>query len=414
MPSRVLIPSWLHPLLVLLDGIIADVHLPEFPVEFVQLAAERVRGVALGVVEGRVQLPGHVEGVEVNPAIVVRAIPREDEAQGVEFPGEGVLDLRVDVLELSPVGGVGSGLDRVLDRGGEGVALPLRDRPRRHQGPEVGPGLLLKPFGLRIEGRLPELVDDLVELPMRCRSDAEVALVGFVREPFDGALRADGIKLLLRPARGALLASLVADIGEQLLRLPGERALGLAPEGIRENVALAGVQEAEFPEGDLEAVEFVPGRGRAHVGMVSALELLAEGGLPSGEEELRVDLLLGALPVGLLDDRDLDLRLLGVELGLKAPGQLDGDLKGLGVVVLHRAPVDFEGARVELGVDDAVVPEGRAVPFPELPGVELDDEVAVDLLHLPHAAVPSFPVCPAIIGPGAGGPLTTPRGAFRL
>ena len=35
-------------------------------------------------------------------------------------------------------------------------------------------------------------------------------------------------------------------------------------------------------------------------------------------------------------------------------------------------------------------PDGELILLHKLPGVELDDEVAVDLLHLSHAAVPSF------------------------
>ena len=140
-----------------------------------------------------------------------------------------------------------------------------------------------------------------------------------------------------------------------------------------------------------------------HALVVGARDLSPEGVLPSGDHLLRVHfLLLGGL-VGLLDDRDLDLGLLRVKLRLEAPGQLHGLLHAARVVVLHRAPVDVQDAGIELGVDDAVLAEGRALILPELPGVELDDEVAVDLLHLSHAAVPSF-LCVGVTIPREGRP----------
>ena len=148
-----------------------------------------------------------------------------------------------------------------------------------------------------------------------------------------------------------------------------------------------------------------------HVLVVGARDLPPEGVLPSGDHLLRVHfLLLGGL-VGLLDDRDLDLGLLGVKLRLEAPGQLHGLLHAARVVVLHRAPVDVQDAGVELGVDDAVLAEGRALILPELPGVELDDEVAVDLLHLSHTAAPSCCSVPCHHQTEGGLPLDdAPRG----
>ena len=210
----------------------------------------------------------------------------------------------------------------------------------------------------------------------------------------------------MRHLRAAVPTKLVAHIGEELLRLLGERPRGI-PEGVREDVAVFPIQEAQVAEGDLVAVELMRCRALVHVLIVGALDLPPEDGLPSGDHLLGVDfLLLGGL-VGLLDDRDLDLGLLGVELRLEAPGQLHGLLHAARVVVLHRAPVDVQDAGVELGVDDAILAEGRPLVLPELPGVELDDEVAVDLLHLSHAAVPSF-LCVGVTVPGEGRPGSCP------
>ena len=148
-------------------------------------------------------------------------------------------------------------------------------------------------------------------------------------------------------------------------------------------------------------------RALVHVLIVGVLDLSPEDGLPSGDHLLGVDFLFLGGFVGLLDDRDLDLGFLGVELRLEAPSQLHGLLHAARVVVLHRAPVDVQDAGVELGVDDAILAEGRPLVLPELPGVELDDEVAVDLLHLSHAAVPSF-LRVGVTVPGEGRPGSCP------
>ena len=324
------------------------------------------------------------------------------------------LELRVEVLEGRPLRRVGLGGAGLLDRGGEGCALALCDRPRRRQRPEIGPGLVLKPSGLRAGPGVPEIRDEAVELPVRLCADAELRLVRFVRQPLKGAPRTNRVELLLRHLREVVAAKLVAHIGEELLRLLGERPRGL-PEGVREDVAVFPIQKAQVAERGLVAVKLMCRRALVHVLVVGARDLSPEGVLPSGDHLLRVHfLLLGGL-VRLLDERDLDLGLLGVELRLKPTGQLHGLLNAVRVVVLHRAPVDLERPRVELRVDDAVLAEGRALPFPKLPVVELDDEVAVDLLHLSHTAAPSCCSVPCHHQTEGGlSPSMTPRGAFRL
>ena len=316
------------------------------------------------------------------------------------------LEIRVKVLEGRPLRRSRPGLDRVLNGCGEGLPLSLRDDLDSRQRPEIGPGLCADPVGLDAALSVSDTVDEPIERPEGFLPSPEISPVGLVRQPLEGALLTNRVELLLRHLRAAVPTKLVAHIGEELLRLLGERPRGL-PEGVREDVAVFPIQEAQVAEGDLVAVKLMRCRALVHVLIVGARDLPPEDVLPSGDHLLRVDFfLLGGL-VGLLDDRDLDLGLLGVELRLETPGQLHGLLHAARVVVLHRAPVDVQVAGVELGVDDAILAEGRPLVLPELPGVELDDEVAVDLLHLSHAAVPSF-LCVGVTVPGEGRPGSCP------
>ena len=56
------------------------------------------------VIQGRVQLPGRVEDVEIEPTIIVRAVLRQRQPQGVDLRRLPVpLELRVKVLEGRPL-----------------------------------------------------------------------------------------------------------------------------------------------------------------------------------------------------------------------------------------------------------------------------------------------------------------------
>ena len=99
-------PSFFHRLPVLLDRIVAPVHLRQlsdpFPERLPQ--GERRNAVRVQAVQDGVQLPGPVEDVEVDPAIVGRAIRRQRQPQGVELRRLPVpLELRVKVLEGRPL-----------------------------------------------------------------------------------------------------------------------------------------------------------------------------------------------------------------------------------------------------------------------------------------------------------------------
>ena len=129
-------------------------------------------------------------------------------------------------------------------------------------------------------------------------------------------------------------------------------------------------------------------RPLVYVGIAVTVDLPLERAFFS-REQLRGVVLL---PVDLDDDFDLDLVLVvhGIALRLKAARQLDRLLDGLRVVVLHRAPVDVEDARVELRVNDAEVPERGSFMLALLAVVETDDEITVNVLHLSHgSAAPS-------------------------
>ena len=88
---------------------------------------------------------------------------------------------------------------------------------------------------------------------MRPRTDAELRLVRFIRQPLKGAPRTNRVKLLLRHLREAAATKLVAHIGEQLLRPPRERARP-RPEGVRENEAVLPSQKAQVAERGFVAV----------------------------------------------------------------------------------------------------------------------------------------------------------------
>lgn len=156
-------------------------------------------------------------------------------------------------------------------------------------------------------------------------------------------------------------------------------------------------------------MELVRRRFGVDVGVVLALDLGLKLLLPPGDHELRLDFLLGALGVA-LHDHGADGRLFGeVRLGLQAPGLFHGDLDAVGVGVLHRVAVEVDVPGVLLGVDDAEAPEVGVVAL--LAVVETDDQEAVDLLNLSHAAV----FLSALPSSGRVGRLpATPRRAFRL
>ncbi|MPN62813.1 hypothetical protein SDC9_210566 [bioreactor metagenome] len=125
-----------------------------------------------------------------------------------------------------------------------------------------------------------------------------------------------------------------------------------------------------------------------HVGVVAVVDLLLELGLPPGDHELRLDRLLVGGLVRFGDEGEGGLLVGEVLLGVQAPGLFDCHVQRVGVLVFQSAPVNVKVPGIELGVDDAVGAQLLIVPL--LPVVELHDEVAVDLLHLSHAAVPSF------------------------
>ena len=101
---------------------------------------------------------------------------------------------------------------------------------------------------------------------------------------------------------------------------------------------------------------------------------------------------------------------------LRAPGRLHWPLRARRTPSTRRpqAPTRCRQSRTSTSCRCAIpsrpcciLAEGRPLVLPELSGVELDDEVAVDLLHLSHAAVPSF-LCVGVTVPGEGRPGSCP------
>ena len=144
-------------------------------------------------------------------------------------------------------------------------------------------------------------------------------------------------------------------------------------------------------QGLLEAVELVRRRLRVHLGVELALDLGLELRLPSLDEHLREDLLLGEGVVPVDDDGVAGRRVVDVPLRVQAPGLFDRDLEGVRVVVLHLAPVEVQVPGVDLRVDDPEGPEAGVLRL--LPLIEADDEVAVDFLDLSHGLLllPALP-----------------------
>ena len=161
----------------------------------------------------------------------------------------------------------------------------------------------------------------------------------------------------------------------------------------------------------LEAVKLVRGGARVGVGVVLALDLRGKAARPALDQGGGLHRLLGIALIRFHGGGVGGRLVRDVLLGLQPPCQLHGHLQRVRVVVLHRAPVDVQIARVDLRVDHAVLSEGRALVLALLAVVELDHEEAVDLLDLSHAAV--IPFCPAIFRPGGAVP-ETPFRAFRL
>ena len=173
------------------------------------------------------------------------------------------------------------------------------------------------------------------------------------------------------------------------------------------------VDHAQVFQGLGVAVELMGGGEGVKVEVRPMLELgLQRGPLPL-EQALRLHILLADLGLALDDDRDPHLRLRHVQLGLQAPGLFQRDLQGLGVVVLHDAPVDVQDAGVELGVDHAEVAQAGALVLALLPVVEPDDQIVVDFLQFSHSACPSF-LCALPSSGRVGLPPATPSRAFRL
>lgn len=152
----------------------------------------------------------------------------------------------------------------------------------------------------------------------------------------------------------------------------------------------------------LEAVKLVRGGARVGVGVVLALDLRGKAARPALNQGGGLHCLLGIALIRFHGGGVGGRLVRDVLLGLQPPCQLHGHLQRVRVVVLHRAPVDVQIARVDLRVDHAVLSEGRALVLALLAVVELDHEEAVDLLDLSHAAV--IPFCPAIFRPGGAVP----------
>ena len=152
----------------------------------------------------------------------------------------------------------------------------------------------------------------------------------------------------------------------------------------------------------LEAVKLVRGGARVGVGVVLALDLCGKAARPALDQGGGLHRLLGIALIRFHGGGVGGRLVRDVLLGLQPPCQLHGHLQRVRVVVLHRAPVDVQIARVDLRVDHAVLSEGRALVLALLAVVELDHEEAVDLLDLSHAAV--IPFCPAIFRPGGAVP----------
>lgn len=111
-------------------------------------------------------------------------------------------------------------LDRVVDLRAEGGDLPLGQEADRLEGLQVLPRSELHAPHRRGGGvGSVELGEEPVELSEGVLAGPELPGVRFLGQTLKGALCTGGFELLLGSARDALLTSLVADVGQELLRL---------------------------------------------------------------------------------------------------------------------------------------------------------------------------------------------------
>ena len=248
----------------------------------------------------------------------------------------------------------------------------------------------------------PNALDVLPQRSLAPLPDAQVLCLRVLVELSQRALRANGVQLLLRVS-GPVLAPFVAHERQQLFGVARHRAVQPSrAEGVRVGDDLALRQEADLMQRHLEAIKLVRGGARVGVGVVLALDLRGKAARPALDQGGGLHRLLGIALIRFHGGGVGGRLVRDVLLGLQPPCQLHGHLQRVRVVVLHRAPVDVQIARVDLRIDHAVLSEGRALVLALLAVVELDHEEAVDLLDLSHAAV--IPFCPAIFRPGGAVP----------
>ena len=414
---------------VLLHRVVHGVEAVQLPEQPLILPLHGLPRVTRQLAQLPVEVDRHAEHVAEDRAVVLRALAEKRRSELVEL----LQPMRRDALRLvleaverpATVLGVLVHLPQQVPQSGEVFkAHVLQHRlPRRAslgdlrrvvlalvllqdlsvpQRRKVGPRLAPVPQGGRGVLGTPHALDVLPQRPLAPLPDAQVSRLRVLIELSQRALRANGVQLFLRVS-GPVLAPLVTHKRQQLLGVARHGAVQPpCAEGVRVGDDLALRQEADLVQRHLEAVKLVRGGARVGVGVVLALDLRGKAARPALDQGGGLHRLLGIALIRFHGGGVGGRLVRDVLLGLQPPRQLHSHLQRIRVVVLHRAPVDVQIARVDLRVDHAVLAEGRALVLALLAVVELDHEEAVDLLDLSHAAV--IPFCPAIFRPGGAVP----------